>query len=416
MGVQGRNAGVAGGLRSRSALVACLLPLFALSFGATACASDADTQQGEPGGGGAGSSSGADTSAGSGKLRLARIANFNQPVEVKAAPGFPRLMFVVEQEGTIRVIRRGRKLNRPFLNIKSRVQSGGEQGLLSVGFPRDYRRSKRFYVYYTDGTGDIRIDEYKRRSAVRARLGTRRSVITVPHRSNSNHNGGQIHFLGRNMFFGTGDGGGSGDTEGNAQNLNSLLGKMIRIDPRKDGRRSYSVPASNPFVGRSGRDEIYSYGLRNPFRWSFDLTGNKPRMAIADVGQNEFEEINYLTVGAARGANFGWNALEGFSEFEPPVPSGTRKPALVFPHSSGYCSVIGGIVVRDRKVPALRGRYIFNDFCNGEIRSFKPRTGRVGSTRASGLAGNQISSFAESARGAVYASSLSGPVYRLRQR
>ena len=139
-------------------------------------------------------------------------------------------------------------------------------------------------------------------------------------------------------------------------------------------------------------------------------------MAIADVGQNEFEEINYVTVGAARGANFGWNALEGFSEFEPPVPPGTRKPVLVLPHSDGYCSVIGGIVVRDRRLPALRGRYIFNDFCDGTVRSFKPRTGRVGSTRASSLDGNQISSFGESVRGAVYATSLAGPVYRIRQR
>ncbi len=413
--MQGKNAGGTKGLRTGPLLIACLLPLFALGFGSTACASDPADPQGQASTS-AGASQGADASAGSGKLRLARVANFNQPVEVKAAPGFPKLMYVVEQEGKIRVIRRGRKLNRPFLNIKSRVRSGGEQGLLSVGFPPDYRKSKLFYVYYTDSTGDIRVDEYKRRSAVRARANTRRPVITVPHRSNSNHNGGQIHFLGKNMYFGTGDGGGSGDTEGNAQNLNSLLGKMIRINPRRNGQESYSVPASNPFVGKTGRDEIYSYGLRNPFRWSFDLTGRKPRMAIADVGQNEFEEINYLTVGAARGANFGWNALEGFSEFKPPVPSGTRKPALVLPHSDGYCSVIGGVVVRDRKLPALRGRYIFNDFCNGQIRSFKPRTGRVDSAPASGLSGNQISSFAESANGAVYASSLPGPVYRLRQR
>lgn len=416
MGVPGKNAGCTRGLRSGPALIACLLPLLALSFGATACASEAEVGSGQTQAGDAASSpAGADTSAGSGELRLAKLANFSQPTEVKAAPGFPKLMFVVEQEGKIRVLRKGRKLKRPFLNIKSRVSFGGEQGLLSVGFPADYRKSKLFYVYYTDGNGDIRVDEFKRRSAVRARVNTRRSVITVPHRSAANHNGGQIHFLGKNMFFGTGDGGGAGDTEGNAQNLDSLLGKMIRIDPRKSGRSSYTVPSGNPFVGRRGRDEIYSYGLRNPFRWSFDLTGNKPRMAIADVGQNEFEEINYLSVGAARGANFGWNALEGFSEFEPPVPPGTRKPVLVLPHSSGYCSVIGGIVVRDRKLPALRGRYIFNDFCNGEIRSFKPRTGRVDSARASGLSGSQISSFGESARGAVYATSLSGPVYRLRQ-
>ncbi len=414
--MQGRNAGVAGGLRIRPVLVACLLPLLGLGFGTTACASDGNGPEADGDGGSRAGATSPEAQTSGGRLRFQRIANFSQPVEIKAAPGFPRLMFVVEQEGKIRVIRRGRKLNRPFLNIKSRVQSGGEQGLLSVGFPPDYRKSKRFYVYYTDSTGDIKIDEYRRRSAVRARANSRRPVITVPHRSAANHNGGQIHFLGMNMFFGTGDGGGAGDTEGNAQNLNSLLGKMIRIDPRSSGSRSYTVPASNPFVGRPGRDEIYSYGLRNPFRWSFDLTGNKPRMAIADVGQNEFEEINYVTVGAARGANFGWNALEGFSEFEPPVPSGTLKPVLVLPHSDGFCSVIGGIVVRDRSLPALRGRYIFNDFCDGTVRSFKPRTGRVGSTRASSLDGNQISSFAESSRGAVYATSLAGPVYRIRQR
>jgi glucose/arabinose dehydrogenase len=415
LGVQGRNAGVAGGLRLRPVLVACLLPLLGLGFGTTACASDGSGpgSDGDRAGRTGATSPEAQTSAG--RLRFQRIANFSQPVEIKAAPGFPKLMFVVEQEGTIRVLRRGRKLSRPFLNIRSRVQAGGEQGLLSVGFPPDYRKSKLFYVYYTDSTGDIRIDEYKRRSSVRARANSRRAVITVPHRSAANHNGGQIHFLGRNMYFGTGDGGGAGDTEGNAQNLNSLLGKMIRINPRKDGRRSYTVPASNPFVGRPGRDEIYSYGLRNPFRWSFDFTGNRPRMAIADVGQNEFEEINYLTVGAANGANFGWNALEGFSEFEPPVPSGTRKPVLVLPHSDGYCSVIGGIVVRDPKLPALRGRYIFSDFCNGTVRSFKPRTSRVGSARASDLSGSQISSYAEGAGRAVYATSLAGPVYRIRQ-
>ena len=262
------NAGGAGGLRIRPAVLACLLPLFALGLGASACASDGTRQ--ETGGdaqAGANSSGG---QASAGKLRFTTVANFSQPVEIKAAPGFPKLMFVVEQEGKIRVIRRGRKLKRPFLNIASRVQSGGEQGLLSIGFPPDYRKSRRFYVYYTDGTGDIRIDEYKRRSAVRARANSRRPVITVPHRSAANHNGGQIHFLGRNMYFGTGDGGGAGDTEGNAQNLNSLLGKMIRIDPRKNGSDPYTIPASNPFVGRPGRDEIYSYGLRNPFRWSFD--------------------------------------------------------------------------------------------------------------------------------------------------
>ncbi len=401
-------------VRSHRVLFSCLLPFFILAVGTSACASDpadreatTDVSTLKKTGSGAGASAG--------QVRLVRVANFNRPVEVKAAPGFPRLMFVVEQEGVIRVIRRGRKLARPFLNIKGTVRSGGEQGLLSIGFPPDYRKSKRFYVYYTDETGDIRVDEFQRRTAVIARPSSRRRVITVPHRSNSNHNGGQIQFLGQHMYFGTGDGGGSGDSAGNAQNLDSLLGKMIRIDPRQSGRRSYTVPAGNPFVGRPGSDEIYSYGLRNPFRWSFDLTGARTMIAIADVGERRFEEINYLTLAAARGANFGWNRLEGFSTFNPPVPDGTLAPSLVLPHSEGYCSVIGGVVVVDPTVRALRGRYLFTDFCRGEIRSFRPGIGQVESTRETGLSAPQISSFARGTGGSVWISSLTGPVYRVRQ-
>ena len=139
---------------------------------------------------------------------------------------------------------------------------------------------------------------------------------------------------------------------------------MIRIDPRRSGTAQPTrFRPANPFVGRAGRDEIFSYGLRNPFRWSFDLTGGRPRIAIADVGQSEFEELNFLTVADANGANFGWNRLEGYSEFNPPVPGGTLTPSFVLPHSDGYCSVIGGVVVTDRTVPALRGQYLFTDFC-----------------------------------------------------
>jgi glucose/arabinose dehydrogenase len=402
-------------MRSHRVLFACLPLVLALIPGTTACASDSDDRIETPRVITA-DQDGSKARANATRLRLVTVASFNQPVEVKSAPGYPRLMFVVEQEGVIRVIRRGRKLARPFLNITRIVQSGGEQGLLSVGFPPDYRKSKLFYVYYTGSNGDIRIDEYKRLTPLVARPNTRRAVITVPHRDNSNHNGGQIHFLGPLMYFGTGDGGGSGDPDGNAQNRNSLLGKLVRIDPRRSGGRRYTVPAANPFVGAPGRDEIFSYGLRNPFRWTFDLTGGRPRIAIADVGQSEFEELNFLTVADANGANFGWNRLEGYSEFNPPVPDGTQAPSLVLPHSEGYCSIIGGFVVTDRTLPALRGQYLFTDFCRNEIRSFAPRVGRVGATRDTGLSAPQISSFARGTGGSVWISSLAGPVYRLRQR
>ena len=311
------------------------------------------------------------------------------------------------------VLLRGKKLRRPFLDIRGRVEDGGERGLLSVAFPPDYRKSKRFYVYYTDATGDIRVDEFRARTAVKARRNSARPVINIPHRENSNHNGGQLQFLGENLYFGTGDGGGGGDEPGNAQNRNVLLGKMIRIAPRRSNGKPYTVPKSNPFVGRPGRDEIFSIGLRNPFRWSFQKSGGTRYMVIGDVGQDEFEEIDVIKAGKANGANFGWNRFEGFSEFKGGI-EGTVKPALVLP-SPPNCSVISGIVVRDPKVPALKGRYLFTDFCNSGVRSFRLRKGRVRNTRATGISTGQISSFAESASKRVFVTSLSGEVLRLTQ-
>ncbi len=394
---------------------AAVLASFALASASLACAQEngtgsANSTTGIQGGTG---SSTPDATA-SARLRPVRVARFDSPVEIKSAPGYPRLMFVVEQPGRIMVIRRGRKLARPFLNIKPRVNYGGERGLLSVAFPPDYRKSGLFYVYFTGGTGDIRVVEFKRRNAVRARQNSARPVITIRHRKNSNHNGGQLQFLGRNLYFGTGDGGGAGDSDGNAQNLNSLLGKMIRINPERSGRRPYTVPSSNPFVGRRGRDEIFAYGLRNPFRWSFDTTtsNRKVRIAIGDVGQDAFEEVNYLNLRRARGGNFGWNRWEGFAPFNG-GGAGTIKPSLALSNPPN-CSVIGGVVVRDRKLPALRGRYIFTDFCDSRILSFKPRLGRV-SARPTGLRISNVTSFGQGLGGALFATSLDGSVYRIRQ-
>ena len=342
------------------------------------------------------------------------MANFDTPVEIKSAPGYDGLMFVVEQEGRVMVLRKGKKLNRPFLDISGRVQSGGERGLLSIGFPPDYKKSKRFYVYYTDDTGDIRVVEFRRKSASRADPKSARSVITVPHRENSNHNGGALQFLGDDLYFGTGDGGGGGDEPGNAQNKDVLLGKMIRIDPRAKDGKPYTVPGTNPYVGRDGRDEIFSIGLRNPFRWSFVKNpGGGTRMMIGDVGQDQFEEIDSVPVGRALGGNLGWNKFEGFAKYDGAI-DGTIKPAAVLPHSGGNVSVVGGLVVRDKKVPALRGKYIFTDFANGDIRTIPLKNGRQ-KVRSTGVSGDSITSFGESNSGTVYATSLSGPVFRLTQ-
>jgi glucose/arabinose dehydrogenase len=350
---------------------------------------------------------------------LKRIGSFDDPVYVAGAPGFPELLFVVEQRGTVRVLRKGKRLRRPFLDISGLVDSGGERGLLSIAFPPDYVSSGRFYVYYTDNEGDIRVDELKRNRATRAARGSRRAVIEIPHRENSNHNGGQLQFLGDLLYLGTGDGGSGGDPPNNAQNRNSLLGKLLRIDPRPSGGRPYSIPADNPFAGPGGgRGEIYSYGLRNPFRFSFDtVTAPRPRIAIADVGQDRFEELDYTTLAAASGANFGWDAFEGFSRYRDsnsgtPDPGGTLKPILAYGRQRG-CTIIGGYVVGDRRLPSLRGRYVYADLCVGELRSLLPRLRGARGDRGLGLNVSTPSSFGEDALGRVYVTSLDGPVYRL---
>jgi glucose/arabinose dehydrogenase len=229
-----------------------------------------------------------------------------------------------------------------------------------------------------------------------------------------------MQFLGNLLYFGTGDGGSGGDPPNNAQNKEVLLGKLLRIDPRASAGAPYSVPASNPFVGRPGRDEIYSYGLRNPFRFSFDtVSAGQPRIAIGDVGQNKFEELDYTTVAAASGANFGWDALEGFSPYEEENsgtadPGGTTKPIFAYPHSrDGSCSIIGGYVVRDRALPSLYKRYVYADLCEGQLRSLVPHLKRASGDRKLGLTVASPSSFGEDDAHHLYVASISGPVFRL---
>ncbi|HEX3173892.1 MAG TPA: PQQ-dependent sugar dehydrogenase [Solirubrobacterales bacterium] len=338
-----------------------------------------------------------------------------------AAPGYPELLFVVEQGGRIEVLRGGRRVRHPFLDISGLVQSGGERGLLSIAFPPDYPRSRRFYVYYTDHRGNIRIDEFKRKSATRAARGSRRAVIEIPHPVNANHNGGQLQFLGNLLYLGSGDGGSGGDPPNNAQNRNVLLGKLLRIDPRPSHGRPYSIPPDNPFAGgKGGRPEIYGYGLRNPFRFSFDrVSASQPRLAIGDVGQGRFEEVDYTTVAGAAGANFGWDAFEGTSAYRDensgtPDPGGTIKPIFAYPHSrGGSCSIIGGYVVGDPRLPSLRGRYVYADLCEGELRSLTPHLHGASGDRRLGLQVSTPSSFGEDDRGRIYVCSLEGPVYRL---
>ena len=391
---------------SRGATAAAALA-FLLALALPACGSASDTS----------STSRSERAAGGG-VALKKIGSFDAPVYVAGAPGFPQLLFVVEQPGQIVVLRNGHRLRKPFLDLRDDVSYGGERGLLSVAFPLDYARSRRFYVYYTDNDGNIRIDEFKRGSATQARRGSRRKVIVIPHPVNANHNGGQLQFLGNLLYFGTGDGGSGGDPPNNAQNKDVLLGKLLRIDPRPSGGRPYSVPADNPFVGKPGRDEIYSYGLRNPFRFAFDR--RRPRIAIADVGQNQFEELDYLPVAAASGANFGWDAFEGFSKYSDensgtPNPGGTVKPIFTYSHARGgsSCSIIGGYVVRDPRLKGLLGRYVYADLCEGQLRALAPHLKRASGDHKLGLQVESPSSFGEDDQHRLYVASVEGPVYRL---
>ena len=368
--------------------------------------------------GGGTTSSGATTTARAAQakrgVRLVRIGGFNTPVYVTAPPGDSRRLMVVEQTGRIMVVRGGRKLATPFLDIRSRVTYGGEQGLLSVAFPPDYQRSGRFYVYYTSGATN-RIVEFRRASADRANASTARVVLTMPNLE-PNHNGGLMVFGPDGlMYVGTGDGGGANDQHGgagNAQDLGSLLGKLLRIDPAASGGRPYTIPSSNPFVNRGGaRGEIYSYGLRNPWRFSFDRrTGD---LAIGDVGQDAVEEIDFTRRGQARGANFGWRPWEGRRRnFNEPAP-GAVFPVIQHTHAAGFCSITGGYIVRDPNVPSLAGRYVYSDFCDGRIRAARLRTGRVAQGPPLSLPKiGQISSFGQDNSARVYVVSLDGSVYR----
>jgi hypothetical protein len=218
---------------------------------------------------------------------------------------------------------------------------------------------------------------------------------------------------------GTGDGGGAGDqhgSRGNAQNLGSPLGKLLRIDPRARDGRAFTAPSDNPFFGRRGaRPEIYAYGLRNPWRFSFDrATGH---LTVGDVGQNAWEEINFVRRGRVRGANFGWRPFEGRARYAPGERAPNRvRPVIVRSHGAGYCSITGGVVVRDPALADLNGRYVFGDFCRGVIESARLVPRRAVGLRDTRLRVSSLSSFGEDARGRVYAVSLEGPVYRLAPR
>ena len=353
--------------------------------------------------------------------KLSTLGTFSAPVFVTQPQSDTSRLFVVELAGRIRLIKNGRTQQRPFLDISNLVSCCGERGLLGLAFAPDYRTSGRFYVDYTDKAGDTRVVEYRRSrsSPDVADTGTARLVL-AQHQPEPNHNGGMLAFgPDGHLYIGLGDGGGSNDQHGslgNAQNLGSLHGKILRIDPRSSGNAAYSVPSDNPFAQTPGaRAEIWSFGLRNPWRFSFDRSGGG--LAIGDVGQNQVEEVDWAPApNAGRGLNFGWRPWEGTrANFASEAAAGAVPPVAEYTHGANGCSVTGGYVIRDPRLTRLRGRYIYGDFCSGRIWTASLKTGSLAATNHGQLRFTfaALSSFGEDASGRIYLVSLRGRVARL---
>jgi glucose/arabinose dehydrogenase len=355
-----------------------------------------------------------DVGDGEGGIELTEIGSFDAPLYVTQPEDSGSDIYVVEQGGEILRVGPGGS-SETFLDISDETVAAGEQGVLSMAFAPDYARSGLFYVDYTNLDGDTRVVEYRAHHG-EVDESSARQVLAVE-QPYPNHNGGLVLFgPDGELYIGLGDGGAKGDPERRGLDLSTLLGKILRIDPRPDGDEPYTIPADNPFVDEPGaRPEIYSYGLRNPWRFSFDReTGD---LSIGDVGQDEQEEINLVGAGRGSGASFGWSAWEGDARYnEDQDPDGAIPPVLTAFHSDGNCSITGGLIVRDPALATLYGRYVYGDLCAGELRSFTPRSERPATDDvAVGPEAkiDRLASFGEGSDGTVYVVSLAGPVYRI---
>ena len=312
-------------------------------------------------------------------------------------------IFVVEQAGRIRVIRNGALQATPFLDISSRVLSGGERGMLSVAFHPQYATNHFFYVYFTtQSNGDIRIERFTTTTNPEvADPASTKLIITTAHSLQSNHNGGLVSFGPDGMLYaGLGDGGGAGDPYANGQNYNALLGSLLRLDV--DHGDPYAIPADNPFVGQTNRrGEIWAKGLRNPWRYAFDQpTG---LLYIADVGQSLHEEVDVEPANDG-GLNYGWNVMEGGSCYNATTCTQTNLevPLIDYGHSSGACSITGGYVYRGSAIPGIRGHYFYSDYCSGFLRSFRYSNGAAVDEKDWGLTMSAVTSFGVDAAGEIY--------------
>ncbi len=343
-------------------------------------------------------------------VSLQKVGDFDSPTFLTAAPGDPSRLYVVEKGGTVQVVHNGVKQGTPFLTMGGLV-SDGERGLLSIAFRPDFQTSRLFYAYFNNSDGNVEVDELRAGDPDHADGTYRHTVIVIPHPGATNHNGGTAMFgPDGHLYLAPGDGGTGG---ANARDKDSLLGKVLRIDPRPGG--GYNIPADNPFVGATpGAAEVWSYGLRNPFRFTIDPTNGD--LMIADVGEGTTEEVDWARAsqGGGRGADFGWNICEGsFANGSSTTPCTTGTlPVIDQAAVDNWHSIVAGYVVRDATLPSLLGRFLYGDVSLGKI--YSARLAQPMATDKQFLIDlPSVVDFAIGGNGCTYAASLDGPVYRL---
>ncbi|MEU9779562.1 PQQ-dependent sugar dehydrogenase [Streptomyces phaeochromogenes] len=338
------------------------------------------------------------------KVSLKEVARAQNPIAGAAGPG--GTVWIAERAGTVRVLD-DKGLGEPVLDISDETTTDGERGLLGIAFDK---RFAHFYISFTNLEGTSTVDEFAVRHG-KIRPNTRRTVITQT-QPYSNHNGGDIRFGPDGyLYIALGDGGSGGDPHGNGQNLDTLLGKMLRIDPQ--GGKPYAIPRDNPFVDDpNAKDEIWAYGLRNPWRFSFDAhTGD---LLIGDVGQNDWEEIDWAPAKSRGGENYGWSQMEGTHPFRGGTePANHVPPVHEYDRTGLGCAVTGGYVYRGRAIPDLKGQYVFSDYCDGTLRTLRMRNGKVTGESDLGVNGGEVISFVQGGDGELYVLAIGGSVSRI---
>ncbi|MFB8119763.1 PQQ-dependent sugar dehydrogenase [Streptomyces sp. NPDC056465] len=340
----------------------------------------------------------------SAKVALKKVATAQNPTAGTAGPG--GTVWIAERAGKVRVLK-GSTLGKPVLDISAETTTDGERGLLGVAFDKKFAH---FYISFTDLEGTSTVDEFAVRGG-KIQPNSRRTVLTQT-QPYSNHNGGDIKFGPDGyLYIALGDGGSGGDPDGNGQNLDTLLGKLLRIDPR--GGTPYAIPSDNPFVGTpNARGEIWAYGLRNPWRFSFDSgTGD---LLIGDVGQSDWEEIDWAPADSEGGENYGWSQMEGTHPFRGGTePANHVRPIHEYDRTGLGCSVVGGYVYRGKAIPGLRGQYVFSDYCDGTVRALQMENGEVTGVSDLGVNGGETVSFVQGCDGELYVLGIAGGISRI---